>query len=58
MNCWHCNTELIWQADHDLEDVYGTPEKGILTHLTCPKESCNAFVEISLLIGEKDEPSK
>ena len=56
MNCWHCNTELIWQADHDLGDVYGTPEKGILTHLTCP--SCNAFVEISLPIGDENEPSK
>ena len=56
MNCWHCNTELIWQADHDLGDVYGTPEKGILIHLTCP--SCNAFVEISLPIGDENEPSK
>ena len=21
MNCWHCGTELIWGADHDMEDV-------------------------------------
>ena len=20
MNCWHCNTELIWGGDHDTED--------------------------------------
>ena len=20
MNCWHCNTELIWGGDHDLDD--------------------------------------
>ena len=19
MNCWHCNTELIWGGDHDIE---------------------------------------
>ena len=25
MNCWHCQTELIWGGDHDIEaavDVY------------------------------------
>ena len=21
MNCWHCNTELIWGGDHDIDDV-------------------------------------
>ena len=20
MNCWHCDTELIWGADHDISD--------------------------------------
>ena len=20
MNCWVCNTELIWGGDHDIED--------------------------------------
>jgi hypothetical protein len=20
MNCWHCNTQLVWGGDHDLED--------------------------------------
>ena len=20
MNCWHCNTELIWGGDHDIEE--------------------------------------
>ena len=19
MNCWHCNTELIWGGDHDID---------------------------------------
>ena len=20
MKCWHCNTELIWGGDHDIEE--------------------------------------
>ena len=35
MNCWHCNTELIWGGDHDL-DMDMTPEYSIVTNLTCP----------------------
>ena len=22
MNCWHCNTELIWGADADIEEDF------------------------------------
>ena len=36
MNCWHCNTELIWGGDHDL-DIDMTPEYSIVTNLTCPQ---------------------
>tara|TARA_B100001113_G_C21065971_1_gene603411 strand:- start:1131 stop:1367 length:237 start_codon:yes stop_codon:yes gene_type:complete len=39
--CWWCGGQLIWQADHDKEDLMG--EKGIVTHLQCL--SCNALVE-------------
>ena len=42
MNCWHCNTELIWGGDHDIEeenDAYS-----MVTNLSCPK--CNSFVEV------------
>ena len=21
MNCWHCNTELIWGGDHDIDEL-------------------------------------
>ena len=45
MNCWHCNTELIWGGDHDYED-YGIDEEGIVTNLSCP--NCDAFVEVYL----------
>ncbi len=41
MNCWHCNTELIWGGDHDCEedDPYL-----IVTNLSCP--NCRSFVEV------------
>ena len=41
MNCWHCNTDLIWGGDHDGED-YCNEEYNIVTNLSCPK--CDAFV--------------
>ena len=42
MNCWHCNTELIWGGDHDLEDM--TDEYDMVTNLSCP--NCGAYVEV------------
>ena len=41
MNCWQCNTELIWGGDHDFED-YGMEEDGVVTNLSCPE--CSSFV--------------
>ena len=41
MNCWHCNTELIWGGDHDIDDVEDM-EYDIITNLTCPK--CESYV--------------
>ena len=41
MNCWHCNTELIWGGDHDLED---NEEYDFVTNLSCPK--CGTFVVV------------
>jgi len=41
MNCWSCNTELIWGGDHNGED-YGNEAYDIVTNLSCP--NCNAFV--------------
>ena len=40
MNCWHCNTKLIWGGDHDDED--GEGREMIVTNLSCPK--CESFV--------------
>ena len=41
MNCWHCDTQLIWGGDHDLEDFDldepNVIEYDIVTNLHCPK---------------------
>tara|TARA_Y100000114_G_scaffold73962_1_gene67777 strand:+ start:534 stop:683 length:150 start_codon:yes stop_codon:yes gene_type:complete len=41
MNCWHCETQLIWGGDHETED---DTEYSMVTNLTCPK--CNSYVEV------------
>ena len=37
MNCYICQTELIWGGDDDDDEEYD-----IVTNLSCPK--CQAFV--------------
>ena len=46
MNCWHCNTKLIWGGDHDIEEV----DEGYLieTNLSCPNKKCRAEVYVYL----------
>ena len=42
MNCWHCQTELIWGGDHDIEDeeeLYS-----MVTNLSCP--NCHSAVDV------------
>jgi len=41
MKCWHCNKELIWGGDHDIEDV---ADYDIVTNLSCPK--CHSAVYV------------
>ncbi|HAI36957.1 MAG TPA: hypothetical protein DCM40_01850 [Maribacter sp.] len=43
MNCWHCNTELIWGGDHDIDEQYDDTYS-MVTNLSCPK--CDSFVEV------------
>ena len=43
MNCWHCNTELIWGGDHALDD-FDEAEYSMVTNLSCPR--CNSYVEV------------
>ena len=51
MNCWHCNTELIWGSDFDGEDYGCEEEYSIVTNLTCPK--CQSFLQVGLSISSK-----
>jgi len=49
MNCWHCNTALIWGGDHDNDE-----ETGMITNLSCPTDSCQAFVLVYLDYKQED----
>ena len=42
MNCWHCNTELIWGGDHDIEKE--NEYYNMVTNLSCPK--CHSHVDV------------
>ena len=44
MNCWHCNTQLIWGGDHDIGEE--DEEYSVVTNLSCP--NCKSFVEVYL----------
>jgi len=48
MKCWHCDTELIWGGDHDIEEEDDTFI--METNLSCPK--CKSLVMVYL---PKDE---
>jgi len=34
MNCWHCNTKLIWGGDHDIQEDDELFD--MVTNLSCP----------------------
>ena len=42
MNCWHCNKELIWGGDHDIEEE--DEDYNMVTNLSCPK--CHSHVDV------------
>ena len=47
MNCYWCDTELIWGGDIDIDESMLTyPEFSVMTNLSCPK--CNSYVEVYL----------
>tara|TARA_R100001443_G_scaffold62825_1_gene72747 strand:+ start:480 stop:653 length:174 start_codon:yes stop_codon:yes gene_type:complete len=51
MNCWHCNHELIWGGDHDVQEEDEDYE--IVTNLSCPE--CNSYVEVYRPKANNDE---
>jgi RNase P subunit RPR2 len=54
MNCWHCNTKLIWGGDHDIKEENEDFIRE--TNLSCP--NCKTFVLVYLPKEEKNEPIK
>lgn len=42
MNCWNCETQLIWGGDDDLEEEGGPYI--IVSNLSCPE--CSTYVEV------------
>ena len=42
MNCWHCNTELIWGGDHDIG--HESDDFDMVTNLSCGICESQTFV--------------
>ena len=51
MNCWHCNSKLIWKNDFSFED-YGIEGEGVVADLSCPK--CPTDVQVYYKISEEE----
>ena len=51
MNCWHCNTQLIWGGDHDIE--HEDSEYSMETNLSRP--NCGSFVMVYLPKQEEEK---
>ena len=47
MNCWHCNTLMIWGGDNSFED-YGLEAEGIASNFSCPECPATALVYFPL----------
>ena len=55
MNCWHCDTKLIWGGDHDIEEdqTYLFGDYSIVTNLSCPE--CDSYVLVYYPMEEDDD---
>ena len=55
MNCWHCQTELIWGGDHSVEELKPilAEEYVMVTNLSCPK--CESYVEVYFPNYDRDK---
>ena len=58
MNCWHCNHELTWGGDHDIDEdqTYLFGEYSIVTNLTCP--NCDTYVLVYYPREEEEDDKK
>ena len=57
MNCWHCDTKLIWGGDHDIDEdeTYLFGDYSMVTNLSCP--NWKRFVEVYLPKEDHNELS-
>ena len=56
MQCWNCETPMIWGSDFDNDEDYyghGEGEFGIFSCFTCPK--CRSEAIFFHYTGEEDE---
>ena len=46
MNCWHCDTKLIWNGDTSMDELNDGEESDydFFSSFHCPK--CDAYVEV------------
>ena len=47
MNCWHCETELIWGSDDSVDEdslPHLQDQYTMVTNLSCPKCHCDVKV--------------
>ena len=45
--CWHCDCELIWGGDHDIQEIILDEDKeGIASNFSCSNYDCNTHVEV------------
>ena len=58
MNCWHCNHELTWGGDHDIDEdqTYLFGEYSIVTNLSCP--NCDTYVLVYYPREEEEDDKK
>jgi len=58
MNCWHCDTKLIWGGDHDIDEdqTYLFGDYSIVTNLSCPE--CDSYVLVYYPREEDDDDKK
>tara|TARA_R110001592_G_scaffold2277_2_gene13815 strand:+ start:388 stop:552 length:165 start_codon:yes stop_codon:yes gene_type:complete len=54
MKCWHCNNELIWGGDHDIEDE--DDEYSVVSNLSC--SMCGSFVNVYFPKNKQEEEEK
>jgi hypothetical protein len=49
MDCWHCNSELIWGGDNSYED-FALDGDGIVSNFSCSNNKCAVSVIVYLPI--------